>query len=336
MADDDDQYNNNYGGDDYAAGNGWENLFNQKDERTCKVYDHNDFFTVFVQLVLAAAALASLWLKRQKEVPRRTFSTWALDVSKQGVGACYAHVCNMAIAAILSNQLDGETKLEDECAWYGLSYLIDTTLGLVLAIMFLRIQDFLALRYNLTWIQHTGVYTGDDAFKHWAAQTTCWMIILTIVKIMIYYFMVLFSDMLAFMGSILFAPLQINIRFELLFVMIFFPGVLNVIYFWIADSYLKAGDEHAGAFEAKSDKEEALISEEERAAQAQANNDMAAMASQQSLASVQQHNLEQTQWGRHTEFIAAYLPSWSVFGVEAKPEEETNNNNIAVSNGAMA
>ena len=28
-------------------------------------------------------------------------------------------------------------------------------------------------------------------------------------------------------------------RFELVFVMVFFPGVLNVMYFWIADSYLK-------------------------------------------------------------------------------------------------
>ena len=57
------------------------------------------------------------------------------------------------------------------------------------------------------------------------------------------------ADALSFFGSLLFSPLQANIRFELLFVMIFFPGVLNVIYFWIADHYLKAGAEHAGAHE---------------------------------------------------------------------------------------
>lgn len=328
MADDD-----NYNNDD--AGGTWADVFNTKDERTCRVYDHNDFFTVFVQLMLAAFALGSLYIKRMKEVPRRTFSTWALDVSKQGVGACYAHVCNMAIAAILSKQLDGETKLEDECAWYGLSYLIDTTLGLVLAIMFLRIQDQLAERYNLTTIQHTGVYTGETACKHWTHQTACWMLILTIVKIIIYYFMVIFSDMLAFFGSILFKPLQINIRFELLFVMIFFPGFLNVIYFWIADSYLKAGDEHGCAFEEAivAPKEVALISPEEKAVQERADADMLAMAKQQSERSVnerhlsqeqlhQQHMLEHTGWGRHTEFMFAYLPSWSVFGVEPKPDDE--------------
>ncbi|CAB9499147.1 entry regulator STIMATE [Seminavis robusta] len=321
------------GNDDGNGGGGrWSSY--QKDDRNCRVYDHNDFFTVFVQLLLAAGALASLYLKRMKEVPRRTFTTWALDVSKQGVGACYAHVCNMAIAAILSQSLEGETALEDECAWYGLSYLIDTTLGLVLAIMFLRIQDTLAEKYNLTTILHTGVYTGPTACKHWTHQTICWVIILTIVKIMIYYFMIICKDMLAFFGSILFAPLQINIRFELLFVMIFFPGFLNVIYFWIADSYLKAKDDSCGAFEEappKSDREMSLISKEEKEAQERADNDMSSMTE---LQKHQQHVLEESGWGRHTEFIATYLPSWSVFGVEAKPEEEatTTNNNT----GSMA
>ena len=63
--------------------------------KICKVYDKEDFFTVFVQMLLAAFALFSLWIKRQNEKPRRKFRTWSLDVSKQGIGACYAHVANM-------------------------------------------------------------------------------------------------------------------------------------------------------------------------------------------------------------------------------------------------
>lgn len=63
--------------------------------RICKVYDKNDVFTLLVQLMLAAFALGSLYFKRLREKPRRTFRTWALDISKQGFGACYAHVLNM-------------------------------------------------------------------------------------------------------------------------------------------------------------------------------------------------------------------------------------------------
>jgi len=63
--------------------------------KVCKVYDSEDFFTVFVQILLAFLALMSLWFKRQRETPKRKFRTWFLDCSKQGVGACYAHVMNM-------------------------------------------------------------------------------------------------------------------------------------------------------------------------------------------------------------------------------------------------
>lgn len=66
-----------------------------EDTKYCKVYDRDDFFTTLVQMALAVAALASLWWKRLYEHPQRTFRTWALDVSKQGIGACYAHVLNM-------------------------------------------------------------------------------------------------------------------------------------------------------------------------------------------------------------------------------------------------
>jgi hypothetical protein len=61
----------------------------------CKVYDRKDAFTAIVQLALALGALLSLYLKRLREVPRRTLRTWSLDIGKQGIGACYAHVLNM-------------------------------------------------------------------------------------------------------------------------------------------------------------------------------------------------------------------------------------------------
>jgi nitrate reductase gamma subunit len=69
---------------------------NDYDEgRYCKIYDRNDFFTVLVQILLALFALVALWYKRLSENPRRTFSTWFMDIFKQALGACYAHVLNM-------------------------------------------------------------------------------------------------------------------------------------------------------------------------------------------------------------------------------------------------
>ena len=230
--------------------------------QVCKVYDKADFFTVLVQILLGVAALLSLYIKRLREVPRRTFYTWFLDVSKQGFGACYAHVLNMIIASVIAN-MNTTTTLDDQCAWYAISYLIDTTLGLVLAIAGLNLLDYTANRWDWTSLKNSGVYTGTTGFTHWLHQVAAWMFILTICKMIIFGVMVLSSNMLAWIGALLFKPLQGNIKFELVFVMILFPGLLNMIYFWIADSYLKADPQHSGAHEELEDKKEALLTDEE-------------------------------------------------------------------------
>lgn len=234
-------------------------------ESVCKVYDKNDLFTVAVQIILALFAVASLYLKRMQEKPKRTLQTWFLDVGKQAAGACYAHVLNMMIASIISRNIRGDSILEDQCAWYGLSYLIDTTLGLVLAVIGLRILDHFANERDWTHLKHSGVYSGPTAYYHWASQVVAWLLILTVTKWMIYVFMWVCSGPLAWIGNALFAPFQGYKHVELLFVMIFFPGVLNVIYFWIADSYLKADSNHAEAHEhdenGLQDKKESLMTD---------------------------------------------------------------------------
>jgi len=241
-------------------------------EEVCKVYDSDDFFTIAVQLVLAIAALLSLWFKRHYERPRRKFRTWFLDVSKQGIGACYAHVCNMFIAAVIIDNVAAGGTLNDQCAWYGICYLMDTIMGLVLAVWFLKLVDVLANRYDWASLKNNGVYEGPGGLFHWFNQVLVWIIIQSIAKVIIYYTMVFFAEPLAFFGGILFEPFQVNIRFELLFVMIFFPGFLNVIYFWIADHFLKAGAEHSAAHEddpdgtaiEKDQKDENLLSEQDK------------------------------------------------------------------------
>uniref|UniRef100_A0A7S2YKT1 Uncharacterized protein n=1 Tax=Entomoneis paludosa TaxID=265537 RepID=A0A7S2YKT1_9STRA len=244
-----------------------DDVYYEETEKYCKIYDEDDFFTVAVQLILAVIALASLWVKRMQEVPRRLFWTWFMDVFKQGMGACYAHVLNMVIAAVLAVNMRGDVELKDQCAWYGISFLIDTTLGLFLAIVCLRILDFWAKEWDWAHLKHSGVYVGPDGWKHWISQLMAWMGILTIVKIIMYLFMWVFSSGLAKLGQFLFEPLQGNLRLELLFVMILFPGFMNIIYFWIADSYLQAQGEHEGAHEPsesfKADsKKESLLEQE--------------------------------------------------------------------------
>ena len=265
---DQDNDNNNNDSNNNSDNSSYSSYYDGSDDGVCMIYDKNDFFTVAVQLTLAIAAIASLWIKRLREHPQRTLITWFFDVSKQGFGACYAHVMNMFIAAVISENIRGENVLEDQCAWYGLSYLIDTTFGLLLAILGLQAIERLANKFQWKPLQHSGVYVGDTAWYHWSIQVVSWIVILTITKFIIYLFMWIFSSQLAWIGSTLFAPFSGYKHFELLFVMIFFPGILNVIYFWIADSYLKATDDQTEAYvhdeSGLQDKKESLLSSSEQ------------------------------------------------------------------------
>lgn len=217
--------------------------------RICKIYDKEDDFTAFVQVLLAALALASLWIKRKFEKPRRNFKTWFYDVFKQGFGAAYGHVLNMIIAAVIADNVRGDTELKDQCAWYAINFFIDTTLGLFFSVIFLNALSRLAEEHGWDTLKDGGIYVGPNAFKTWVHQLTSWVAILSVVKLLLCFIMWLFSPILALVGQIVFAPFQSNIRFELLFIMILLPAILNLFYFWIADSYLKAAGEHEGAHE---------------------------------------------------------------------------------------
>jgi hypothetical protein len=227
--------------DDGGGNNGYDEV--------CKVYDKEDSFTSWVQIGLALLALGSLYIKRQQERPQRKLMTWFLDISKQAFGACYAHVLNMIVAAVLADNVRGDVQLGDECAWYAINYVMDCTLGLVLSIVFLRFLDYVANAFNWVSLKDSGVYHGKTGMLHWVNQLLAWVVILTVVKVIVCFVMWLISEPLAYIGAFCFLPFQNNIRFELLFVMIFFPGVMNIIYFWITDSYLKAKDHHKDAHE---------------------------------------------------------------------------------------
>jgi len=243
--------------DDAAAVNNYDDgyyndyEFIEDDEyyRVCKVYSAEDPFTSFVQVFLAMMALFSLYVKRQNETPRRKFMTWWLDVSKQGLGAAYAHVLNMLIANVIAHHVRGDYVLEDQCAWYAINFFVDTTLGLFFSVILLQLLLKKAKENNWVTLKNCGVYEGPDGMTHWWHQLIAWLGILSVVKVILILFLLLFSPILARIGGIVFRPLQGNIQFELLFVMIILPGVLNFFYFWIADGYLKADEENDEAFE---------------------------------------------------------------------------------------
>jgi len=70
------------------------------DHPQCKLME--GLFADVVQLLLGAVAVSILVCKRYRERPRRPWRIWFMDVSKQGLGALFAHVLNIMISTLLS------------------------------------------------------------------------------------------------------------------------------------------------------------------------------------------------------------------------------------------
>ena len=219
----------------------------------CEAFSSSNSFPQIIQGCLAAMALASLWWKRKSERPKRHIKTWTLDVAKQGGGAVYAHFLNIIVASFLVSNEDDE--MDDACAWYAMAFIIDTTFGLVLSVVFLKILVLFARRFDWERLKDSGIYLEDDVSrfrcctncwfnKTWRFQFYSWLFILTWVKLIIAVVMVITSSGLSRIGSWLFFPLQGSPKLELIFVMILFPGFFNILYFWIIDNYLKVSGSH--------------------------------------------------------------------------------------------
>jgi len=97
------------------------------DDNDCKLL--GDFFGAVVQLMLAAVCFASLLVKWQLEKPRRTPEVFLLDSSKQGFSGVCAHVTAILVSK-MANSATGDSA--NECAWYFVVFIIDTTLGVQL------------------------------------------------------------------------------------------------------------------------------------------------------------------------------------------------------------
>lgn len=97
-----------------------------------------------VQLLLGGIALTTLYGKWFVEIPRRPFRVWFLDALKQGASAAMMHVLNIILA--ISTAKAAIVRHPDECAFYFLNFVIDTTIGVYIAFHLLRTMTLLAVR----------------------------------------------------------------------------------------------------------------------------------------------------------------------------------------------
>lgn len=191
-----------------------------------------------VQALLFSICVGSLLFKWWIERPQRKLQVFALDSSKQLIGAGVIHMSNL-ICALAFTHL--EPSAADECAWYWVNIMIDTTFGVGVCYALLKVTERV-FGYD-SGNYGKGAQTGIDweenpDFRRWLSQIMTWCVIVGIMKSGVVALMYTFAPFWESL-SVTCTHWIANETARLVFVMIITPTCMNMFQFWVTDSFLK-------------------------------------------------------------------------------------------------
>ena len=207
-----------------------ERLYQVKQE--CELFGD---FGWFIQLVLAGVSFSALILKRYTEKVKRPWKVWFMDTSKQATGGSLLHFLNLS-ASWLMGQYQPHSNA---CTMYLINFLMDTCLGMVIAVLLLRACEK-CLSKSETFGFKSGYYGQEPSWANWAYQIWIWLGIVIVMKGIIVSLIWFLRVQLESLGDWALSPLMEHPHLELLMVMIIIPVVSNALVFWITDNFLKS------------------------------------------------------------------------------------------------
>ncbi|XP_035824364.1 store-operated calcium entry regulator STIMATE [Aplysia californica] len=183
---------------------------------------------LFVQALLALLAFTSLIVKRYCEPKhsRRPWMIWFFDTSKQGVGAAVLHFANLFLSDVFKG---------DPCTWYFISFLLDSTVGLLVIYLGLKMSQMASHRYGWKTL-YFGEYGDPPKCNAWVGQCALYILVMIIEKLLMT-ILVLFKFWMKVRQFIM-SPIT-DPQLEIVLVMFIVPLIVNAIVFWVVDNFLK-------------------------------------------------------------------------------------------------
>ncbi|KAK6193454.1 T-complex protein 1 subunit delta [Pestalotiopsis sp. IQ-011] len=216
-------------------------------------------FALFIQLALGGLALLSLVYKRYRERPQRPLKIWAFDVSKQVVGSVLVHIANVFMSMLTSGRFsikvepmsvqtaarllrrDDDVYVPNPCSFYLLNLAIDTTLGIPILIILLRVftglVSYTPLGKPAESIQ-SGNYGSPPKTWWWIKQSIIYFCGLFGMKICVL-ILFLILPWIARVGDWALGWTEGNEKLQIVFVMMLFPLIMNAMQYYIIDSFIK-------------------------------------------------------------------------------------------------
>ncbi|KAK0461652.1 vacuolar membrane protein-domain-containing protein [Desarmillaria tabescens] len=206
------------------------------DGRSCQLLGPT---ALIVQGLMGILVILSLVYKRHREKPKRPWRIWLFDVSKQIVGQMFVHGVNVFVSDAVSHNSD-----ENACVLYFFNILIDTTLGVGLLYIILRVLTHLFVEnFHLKGFE-SGIYGTPPSIKFWGKQATLYVVALTTMKLLVIALLAFFPG-LFIIGAWLLSWTWTGDgdALQVIFTMGLFPIIMNILQFWLIDSIVKASNE---------------------------------------------------------------------------------------------
>ncbi|XP_045617884.1 store-operated calcium entry regulator STIMATE [Procambarus clarkii] len=186
-----------------------------------------DSYGWFVQALLASLAFGLLILKRfcEPKKHRRSWLVWFYDTSKQGLGAMIVHFCNV----FLSEAFRG-----DPCTWYIISFLLDSTLGLVIIWAGIRLSIYIGQKQGMPTIIF-GEYGRPPSARAWGHQCALYVGIMIVEKVLITGLLAL--QFWSSVRDLILAPIT-DPQVRVVIVVLVIPFFINALIFWVTDNFL--------------------------------------------------------------------------------------------------
>ena len=139
---------------------------------------------------------------------------------------------NLFLAVLISKQND-----DDACVWYLLNILLDTTFGVIINWIFVRLLEIFARRNKIEALVSGNYYSRDSTnfddydinYNIWLIQASIWCFICLLMKILIYLILLNWNELLKDFGKYLLKNIAQYPRLELMFVMVIVPLIMNSI-----------------------------------------------------------------------------------------------------------
>jgi len=201
---------------------------------------------VAVQAILLICCIGVFYFKLRKEeealgADARTRAEFLLDASKQFAGAGLIHLMNLGFATFLNSF----TSHGDQCEWYWINIMVDTTLGTAVAYFLLQIaKAFIKKRFSPEAAEDfkSGDYKTEEGvidFTRYMKQLLVWLVIVSCMKILMVMVMFIFSGPLLAVAGVVLAPFLTQPWLKLLVVMIVFPLIMDGFQIWIVDNFIQ-------------------------------------------------------------------------------------------------